>query len=212
LNFCLVTVAAPELQAHADLKSRFDALTVAQEELQFRNRVVMALCAQVVYEREVMSQHIQAMEAQLMAAHHQTATAAPATAPSTAPASAQPATQVASAPVVAQPPAAQPIKASSLLTKEQTQKVLDVFQLFDTNKNGSIDQREVSVALLSLGFDPKKEEITKIFGDLDKDRSGKIEFNEFLNLIAPVILSQQAATVAAATAAQPTVTATRPLI
>ena len=35
------------------------------DELVYRNKVVMALCSQVVYEREVMSQHIQQLEAQL---------------------------------------------------------------------------------------------------------------------------------------------------
>merc|ERR1719208_713274 len=35
----------------------------------------------------------------------------------------------------------------------------------------------------ALGFEPKKEEIKKMIADIDKDDSGTIDFNEFLEMM-----------------------------
>ena len=35
----------------------------------------------------------------------------------------------------------------------------------------------------ALGFEPKKEEIKKMISDIDKDGSGMIDFNEFLDMM-----------------------------
>eukprot|EP00493_Phyllostaurus_siculus_P006146 UN06204 len=35
----------------------------------------------------------------------------------------------------------------------------------------------------ALGFEPKKEEIRKMIDDIDKDGSGAIDFNEFLEMM-----------------------------
>merc|ERR1719365_149593 len=35
----------------------------------------------------------------------------------------------------------------------------------------------------ALGFEPKKEEIKKMISDIDKDGSGTIDFNEFLEMM-----------------------------
>lgn len=35
----------------------------------------------------------------------------------------------------------------------------------------------------ALGFEPKKEEIKKLIAEIDKDGSGTIDFNEFLDLM-----------------------------
>ena len=35
----------------------------------------------------------------------------------------------------------------------------------------------------ALGFEPKKEEIKKMISDIDKDGSGTIDFNEFLQMM-----------------------------
>ena len=39
------------------------------------------------------------------------------------------------------------------------------------------------VAMRALGFEPKKEEIKKMIADIDKDGSGSIDFNEFLQMM-----------------------------
>lgn len=38
------------------------------------------------------------------------------------------------------------------------------------------------MAMRALGFEPKKEEIKKMIADIDKDGSGTIDFDEFLQV------------------------------
>ena len=48
---------------------------------------------------------------------------------------------------------------------------------------GSIDAKELKVAMRALGFEPKKEEIKKMIADIDKDGTGTIDFQEFLGMM-----------------------------
>jgi Ca2+-binding EF-hand superfamily protein len=49
--------------------------------------------------------------------------------------------------------------------------------------SGTIDAKELKVAMRALGFEPKKEEIKKMISDIDKDGNGTIDFNEFLEMM-----------------------------
>ena len=42
------------------------------------------------------------------------------------------------------------------LTDEQKQEIKEAFELFDTDKTGTIDYHELKVAMRALGFDVKK--------------------------------------------------------
>ena len=42
------------------------------------------------------------------------------------------------------------------LTEEQRQEIKEAFDLFDTDKTGTIDYHELKVAMRALGFDVKK--------------------------------------------------------
>merc|ERR1712032_449675 len=58
--------------------------------------------------------------------------------------------------------------------------------LFDTDGTGTIDAKELKVALRALGFEPKKEELKKLVSDLDKSSSssqGQLDYNEFLEIM-----------------------------
>lgn len=55
--------------------------------------------------------------------------------------------------------------------------------MFDTDGSGKIDAKELKVAMRALGFEPKKDEVKKMISEIDKDGSGKIDFNDFLNLM-----------------------------
>ncbi|XP_072482447.1 centrin-2 isoform X2 [Notamacropus eugenii] len=66
------------------------------------------------------------------------------------------------------------------LTEEQKQEIREAFDLFDTDGTGTIDVKELKVAMRALGFEPKKEEIKKMIADIDKEGTGKISFNDFL--------------------------------
>uniref|UniRef100_A0A8D2NIZ6 EF-hand domain-containing protein n=1 Tax=Zonotrichia albicollis TaxID=44394 RepID=A0A8D2NIZ6_ZONAL len=57
------------------------------------------------------------------------------------------------------------------LTEEQKQEIREAFDLFDTDGSGSIDIKELKVAMRALGFEPKKEEIKKMIADIDKEGS-----------------------------------------
>ncbi|KAG7241901.1 hypothetical protein INR49_024871 [Caranx melampygus] len=52
--------------------------------------------------------------------------------------------------------------------------------LLYTYGSGYIDVKELKVAMRALGFEPKKEEIKKMIGEVDKDGTGKISFVDFL--------------------------------
>ncbi|CAL1534475.1 unnamed protein product [Lymnaea stagnalis] len=69
------------------------------------------------------------------------------------------------------------------LTEEQKQEIREAFDLFDADGSGTIDAKELKVAMRALGFEPKKEEIKKLIAEIDKDSSGNIDFNEFLQLM-----------------------------
>ena len=100
------------------------------------------------------------------------------------------------------------------LTEEQKQEIREAFDLFDTDgsgqlvparrtggrtclrrhaRTGTIDAKELKVAMRALGFEPKKEEIKKMIADIDKDGSGTIDFDEFLQMMTAKMVPNCAA-------------------
>lgn len=69
------------------------------------------------------------------------------------------------------------------LTEEQKQEIREAFDLFDTDGSGTIDAKELKVAMRALGFEPNKDEIKKMIADIDKDGNGTIDFEEFLAMM-----------------------------
>ncbi len=70
------------------------------------------------------------------------------------------------------------------MTEEQKQEIREAFDLFDADGSGTIDVKELKVAMRALGFEPKKEEIKKMISDIDKEGAGTIDFNDFLTLMS----------------------------
>lgn len=66
------------------------------------------------------------------------------------------------------------------LTEDQKQEIREAFDLFDTDGSGTIDAKELKVAMRALGFEPSKEEIRKLISQVDADGSGTVDFAEFL--------------------------------
>merc|ERR1712064_258679 len=81
-------------------------------------------------------------------------------------------------------------KKAKELTEEQKNEIKEAFDLFDTDGSGSIDSKELTVAMRALGFEPKKEEIAKMITDVDDDGSGTIEYPEFLSMMTQKILNR----------------------
>ena len=69
------------------------------------------------------------------------------------------------------------------LSADQKQEIKDAFDLFDTSGSGTIEPKELKVALRALGFEPSKEDIAKLVDDFDKDGSRTIDFHEFLAIM-----------------------------
>ena len=69
------------------------------------------------------------------------------------------------------------------LTEEQRQEIKEAFDLFDTEGSGRIDAKELKVAMRALGFEPKKEDVKRMIAEVDKEGSGVIEFQDFLDLM-----------------------------
>ena len=69
------------------------------------------------------------------------------------------------------------------LSDEQKQEIKEAFDLFDTNKTGTLDYHELKVAMRALGFDVKKPEVLEHV----KDGDGYIVFDDFLDIMTEKI-------------------------
>ena len=68
------------------------------------------------------------------------------------------------------------------LSEEEIEEIREAFNLFDTDGSGTIDPKELKAAMQSLGFEAKNQTIYQMIGDIDKDGSGSIDFEEFLDM------------------------------
>jgi Ca2+-binding EF-hand superfamily protein len=69
------------------------------------------------------------------------------------------------------------------LSEEQKQEIKEAFDLFDTDKTGTIDYHELKVAMRALGFDVKKQEVLNLMKEYDREASGQIEYHDFLEIM-----------------------------
>jgi Ca2+-binding EF-hand superfamily protein len=69
------------------------------------------------------------------------------------------------------------------LGPEQKQEIKEAFDLFDTDGSGTIDAKELRVAMRALGFEPTKDEIKQMIADLDKVRCDKFNNSSFPFLV-----------------------------
>ncbi|KAL3626666.1 putative calcium-binding protein cml13 [Castilleja foliolosa] len=69
------------------------------------------------------------------------------------------------------------------LNQQKRQEIKEAFELFDTDGSGTIDAKELNVAMRALGFEMSEEEITRMIAEVDKDGSGAIDFDEFCHMM-----------------------------
>ena len=69
------------------------------------------------------------------------------------------------------------------LTEDEIEEIKEAFDLFDTDGSGAIDPKELKAAMQSLGFEAKNQTIFQMISDLDKNKSGSIDFEEFLDMM-----------------------------
>merc|ERR1712023_155085 len=69
-------------------------------------------------------------------------------------------------------------------TDEQKKEFRKNFNLFDKKRTGSIPLSDMGTVLRSLGQNPTEAELQALMEEVDKDKSGTIEFDEFVDLMA----------------------------
>ncbi|KEH23303.1 EF hand calcium-binding family protein [Medicago truncatula] len=73
------------------------------------------------------------------------------------------------------------------LTQQKRQEIKEAFELFDTDGSGTIDAKELNVAMRALGFEMTEEQIEQMIADVDKDGSGAIDYDEFEHMMTAKI-------------------------
>lgn len=81
-------------------------------------------------------------------------------------------------------------KGAKALTEEQVDECREAFEMFDMDRSGSIDLRELKAAIRALGMNVSADELKKMVGDVDKDGNGTIEFPEFLSMMTAKMSSE----------------------
>merc|ERR1711907_327753 len=74
-------------------------------------------------------------------------------------------------------------------TDEEKKEFRKNFNLFDKKRTGSIPIADMGTGLRSLGQNPTEAELAALVEEVDKDKSGTIEFDEFCDLMAPASLT-----------------------
>ena len=73
------------------------------------------------------------------------------------------------------------------ISEEQIEQCREIFNLYDKDGDGTIDSRELGDIMRSLGIYPSNEEVLEMLKEVDTDKSGKIDFEEFLDLFTKKI-------------------------
>jgi len=73
------------------------------------------------------------------------------------------------------------------LTTQQRKEVERAFKTFDTDGSGNVDAFELKLAMRALGMKMSEEEIEVIMDEVDVDKSGEIDLDEFMEIVRPGI-------------------------
>ena len=69
------------------------------------------------------------------------------------------------------------------LTDDKLNELKEVFEMFDRDKDGLIDAKELGNILRSMDHEPSEQELTDLISDVDSNNDGKVNFNEFLSIM-----------------------------
>lgn len=69
------------------------------------------------------------------------------------------------------------------LSGEEVAQLRDAFSLFDKNGTGQITKDDMGEVMRSLGLSPTESELQDMINEVDIDKSGAIDFSEFLKMM-----------------------------
>jgi hypothetical protein len=78
-----------------------------------------------------------------------------------------------------------------------------IFDTFDKDGNGTIEQQELGMVLRACGKNPSDNDIREMLNEMDADQDGKIDFSEFSRLIRKIASGNMIYTATSAAGAGP---------
>ncbi|CAG0917876.1 unnamed protein product [Notodromas monacha] len=78
------------------------------------------------------------------------------------------------------------------LTEEMKANVKSTFAMFEIERKGFMDVAQLKVAMRSLGFEPRKEEVKKLLKEVDPKSTGKVEENDFVRVMGQKLVEKGA--------------------
>lgn len=76
------------------------------------------------------------------------------------------------------------------LTEDQKAEIREAFELFDSNKTGCVDYRELKVSMRALGFDVKKAEVMDLMKKYDRNDTGTIQWEDYFEILSEKYLNR----------------------
>lgn len=76
------------------------------------------------------------------------------------------------------------LEAEEALTAQQISELKEAFQLFDRDGDGTISTDELGIVLRSIGQNPTDAQIEAMIAEVDDDKNGYCEYDEFLLLMS----------------------------
>ncbi|KAG2895881.1 hypothetical protein PI126_g16992 [Phytophthora idaei] len=73
---------------------------------------------------------------------------------------------------------------SHALTSEELIEFREIFNLVDRDRGGSITKVELGELMDTLGIDTSPEEIDLMINEIDQDKNGEIDFEEFVAVMS----------------------------
>ncbi|KAK3531584.1 hypothetical protein QTP70_024969, partial [Hemibagrus guttatus] len=74
---------------------------------------------------------------------------------------------------------------------QRREKIREAFRVLDRDGNGFISKQELGMAMRSLGYMPSEVELAIIMQRLDMDGDGQVDFDEFMTILGPKLLSSE---------------------
>ncbi|XP_061684138.1 calcium-binding protein 8 isoform X2 [Syngnathoides biaculeatus] len=77
------------------------------------------------------------------------------------------------------------------ISVEELHEIREAFEVLDRDGNGFISKQELGMAMRSLGYMPSEVELAIIMQRLDMDGDGQVDFEEFMTILGPKLLSSE---------------------